>query len=169
MFSGFQLDLYCAHEKPFAYWYVTQVIETHLGCIDDLVPQLSPGTHTQIQVLSLLLNMAAYIPDSLQYKEFQFQHTFLTALQCMSMGTALVSHHSHCFRCPQQLTGSYQTLIKQGKGLKRDSDTLDPGFARRYKWAFNTDHVTRTKDMLIPNMAHYIEDCDKITGEVSNS
>lgn len=129
--SGFQLGLYCAHEQPFAYWYLTQVLETHLGCLDDLLPHLSQ--------------------DSLSYKELKFQHTFLTAFQSMSLGTALI-------------------LIKQGKGLKRHSDILDPGFSRRYKWAFRTDqHATRTQDILTPNMMNYIEDCNKIAEEQKTS
>jgi len=41
--SGFQLELYAPHERTFAYWYLTQVIETHLGCIEDVLVILPPG------------------------------------------------------------------------------------------------------------------------------
>jgi len=41
--SGFQLELYAPHERTFAYWYLTQVIETHLGCIEDVLAVLPPG------------------------------------------------------------------------------------------------------------------------------
>jgi hypothetical protein len=43
IFSGFQLELYAPHERTFAYWYLTQVIETHLGCIEDVLAVLPPG------------------------------------------------------------------------------------------------------------------------------
>lgn len=36
--SGFQLELYTSEEKPFAYWYLAQVLETHLKCLDELLP-----------------------------------------------------------------------------------------------------------------------------------
>ena len=41
--SGFQLELYAPHERTFAYWYLTQVTETHLGCIEDVLVALSSG------------------------------------------------------------------------------------------------------------------------------
>jgi hypothetical protein len=41
--SGIQLELYTMEEKAFAYWYVTQVIEEHLCCLDDWIPAVSKG------------------------------------------------------------------------------------------------------------------------------
>jgi hypothetical protein len=41
--SGIQLELYTMEEKAFAYWYVTQVIEEHLRCLDDWMPVVSKG------------------------------------------------------------------------------------------------------------------------------
>jgi N-alpha-acetyltransferase 35, NatC auxiliary subunit len=41
--SGFQLELYAQHERTFAYWYLAQIIETHLGCIEDALAALPPG------------------------------------------------------------------------------------------------------------------------------
>lgn len=41
--SGFQLELYSARERTFAYWYLSQVIETHLGCIEDVLAVLPSG------------------------------------------------------------------------------------------------------------------------------
>jgi hypothetical protein len=38
VFSGFQLELYTMEERMFAYWYVTQVIEEHLSCLDNWIP-----------------------------------------------------------------------------------------------------------------------------------
>lgn len=64
--SGFQLELYAPRERTFAYWYLTQVIETHLGCIEDVLPVLSP--------------------DAIEYHEMRFRHTFLTALQALATG-----------------------------------------------------------------------------------
>lgn len=43
IFSGFQLELYASHERTFAYWYLTQVIETHLGCVEDVLAALPLG------------------------------------------------------------------------------------------------------------------------------
>ncbi|KIM87338.1 hypothetical protein PILCRDRAFT_63658, partial [Piloderma croceum F 1598] len=65
LLSGFQLELYTMEEKAFAYWYVTQVIEEHLCCLDDWIPAVSK--------------------ESTTYGEMKFQHVFLTALQTMSM------------------------------------------------------------------------------------
>lgn len=42
--SGFQLSLYTNEERVFAYWYVVQVLEMHLACIDQLMPGMSSGT-----------------------------------------------------------------------------------------------------------------------------
>ncbi|KAJ7290144.1 Mak10 subunit, NatC N-terminal acetyltransferase-domain-containing protein [Mycena rebaudengoi] len=63
--SGFQLELYTSEEKPFAYWYLSQVLEAHLACLDDM-----------------LLVVAA---DSTPHVELRFQHSLLTALQAMTV------------------------------------------------------------------------------------
>jgi len=42
--SGFQLSLYTHEERVFAYWYIMQVLEMHLSCIDQLTPGMSRGT-----------------------------------------------------------------------------------------------------------------------------
>jgi hypothetical protein len=41
--SGFQLSLYTNEERVFAYWYVVQVLEMHLSCIDQLMPGMLQG------------------------------------------------------------------------------------------------------------------------------
>jgi hypothetical protein len=43
IFSGFQLELYTAEERVFAYWYATQVIESHLSCIDNIMTATPQG------------------------------------------------------------------------------------------------------------------------------
>ncbi|KAK0442907.1 Mak10 subunit, NatC N-terminal acetyltransferase-domain-containing protein [Armillaria borealis] len=63
--SGFQLELYAEEEKPFAYWYTSQVIEQQLCCLDEILP-----------IVPL---------DSNAYGELQFQKQFLTAIQIMSI------------------------------------------------------------------------------------
>ncbi|KAK0458604.1 Mak10 subunit, NatC N-terminal acetyltransferase-domain-containing protein [Desarmillaria tabescens] len=63
--SGFQLELYAEEEKPFAYWYTSQVIEQQLCCIDAVLPVVPLGSNT--------------------YGELQFQKQFLTAIQIMSI------------------------------------------------------------------------------------
>lgn len=45
IFSGFQLELYTADEKSFAYWYAAQVLDAHLSCLDDLLVIVPKGTH----------------------------------------------------------------------------------------------------------------------------
>lgn len=45
--SGFQQELYAPEERPIAYWYLCRVLDTHLACIEDLlpvVPQSTPST-----------------------------------------------------------------------------------------------------------------------------
>lgn len=64
--SGFQLELYSAQERTFAYWYLSQVIETHLGCIEDVLAVFPSGT--------------------IEYHEMRFRHTFLTGLQALATG-----------------------------------------------------------------------------------
>ncbi|KAG2359731.1 Mak10 subunit, NatC N-terminal acetyltransferase-domain-containing protein [Suillus spraguei] len=51
--------------RVFAYWYVVQVLEMHLSCIDQLMPGMSS--------------------DSNAYFELSYQLQFLTALQSLSM------------------------------------------------------------------------------------
>ncbi|KAJ7494359.1 Mak10 subunit, NatC N-terminal acetyltransferase-domain-containing protein [Mycena galericulata] len=63
--SGFLLELYTAEEKPFAYWYASQVIEAHLECLDDV--------------------LLAMPPDCPADREMRFQHSLLTALQAMTI------------------------------------------------------------------------------------
>ena len=41
--SGFQLELYAAEERPFAYWYATQILDVHLTCIDNLFAVVPKG------------------------------------------------------------------------------------------------------------------------------
>ncbi|KAF9019735.1 hypothetical protein BDZ89DRAFT_1072754 [Hymenopellis radicata] len=69
--SGFQLELYAANERPFAYWYASQIIEKHLVCID--------------AILSVI------VTDSHSMKELSFQRQFLTAIQllCLAMYSVL--------------------------------------------------------------------------------
>ncbi|KAL0563501.1 N-alpha-acetyltransferase, non-catalitic subunit [Marasmius crinis-equi] len=69
--SGFQLELYNAVERPFAYLYASQVIEAHLSTIDDV---------------------KSVVPvDTQAGRELEFQQIFLTALQtmCMAMFSVL--------------------------------------------------------------------------------
>ncbi|KAG1736921.1 Mak10 subunit, NatC N-terminal acetyltransferase-domain-containing protein [Suillus paluster] len=63
--SGFQLSLYTNEERVFAYWYVVQVLEMHLACIDQLMPGMSRGSNA--------------------YCELRYQSQFLTALQSLSI------------------------------------------------------------------------------------
>ncbi|KAJ7119014.1 Mak10 subunit, NatC N-terminal acetyltransferase-domain-containing protein [Mycena epipterygia] len=69
--SGFQLELYTSEEKPFAYWYASQVIEAHLACLDDM--------------------LLAVPPDCLVDREMRFQRSLLTALQAMTIPTFALS------------------------------------------------------------------------------
>jgi N-alpha-acetyltransferase 35, NatC auxiliary subunit len=44
--SGFQLELYSRREeKPFAYWYAVEVIDTRLNCLDNLTSVVPQGTY----------------------------------------------------------------------------------------------------------------------------
>ncbi|KAK0492210.1 Mak10 subunit, NatC N-terminal acetyltransferase-domain-containing protein [Armillaria luteobubalina] len=63
--SGFQLELYAEEEKPFAYWYTSQVIEQQLCCLDEILPIVPTDSNT--------------------CGELQFQKQFLTAIQIMSI------------------------------------------------------------------------------------
>ena len=82
VFSGFQLELYTAEEKPFAYWYASQVIEAHLSCLDNMFPLLS----TSMFLVKLPTPFLTDVIDSVAYQEMQFQYKFLTSLQAMSVG-----------------------------------------------------------------------------------
>ncbi|KAG1749555.1 Mak10 subunit, NatC N-terminal acetyltransferase-domain-containing protein [Suillus lakei] len=69
--SGFQLSLYTNEERVFAYWYVVQVLEMHLSCIDQLMPGMSN--------------------DSDAYFELSYQLQFLTALQSLSIAVFAIT------------------------------------------------------------------------------
>jgi hypothetical protein len=43
VFSGFQLDLLSAEERPTAYWYAAEVLDAHLSCLDDIMPVIPKG------------------------------------------------------------------------------------------------------------------------------
>ncbi|KAF9064633.1 Mak10 subunit, NatC N-terminal acetyltransferase-domain-containing protein [Rhodocollybia butyracea] len=62
--SGFQLELYHPMERPFAYWFASQVIDVHLGYLDVLLSDTE---------------------DSPGRKEMLYQRDFLGALQSMSL------------------------------------------------------------------------------------
>ncbi|KAF8872660.1 Mak10 subunit, NatC N-terminal acetyltransferase-domain-containing protein [Gymnopilus junonius] len=69
--SGFQLELYATHERPFAYWYVAQIVETHLECLDGLLAMVQTG--------------------SPQYREMSYQIQSLTALQALCSALFVVT------------------------------------------------------------------------------
>ncbi|KIJ63356.1 hypothetical protein HYDPIDRAFT_113345 [Hydnomerulius pinastri MD-312] len=70
VFSGFQLSLYSAEERVFAYWYAVQVLEWQLSCLDQIMSEMS---------------------DSAALAELRFQSIFLTALQAISSAIFSVS------------------------------------------------------------------------------
>jgi hypothetical protein len=84
--SGFQLELYAPHERTFAYWYLTQVIETHLGCIEDILVTLPSGTLS----LDRGVKRADWHLDTIEYHEMRFRHTLLTGLQTLATGMTVV-------------------------------------------------------------------------------
>jgi hypothetical protein len=59
------MSLYTNEERVFAYWYIVQVLEMHLSCIDQLMPGMSNNSNA--------------------YFELSYQLQFLTALQSLSM------------------------------------------------------------------------------------
>jgi hypothetical protein len=59
--SGFQLELFSLEEKPVAYLYATQVLDTHLDCLDNLLRVVPKGT---------LQTGHTYIPPSYSYNRF---------------------------------------------------------------------------------------------------
>ncbi|KAK7035942.1 Mak10 subunit, NatC N-terminal acetyltransferase-domain-containing protein [Favolaschia claudopus] len=69
--SGFQLELYTSEEKPFAYWYASQVMDAHLTCLDNV--------------------LLAVEPHCLAARELRFQHNLLTALQAMTIPLFVLS------------------------------------------------------------------------------
>lgn len=87
--SGFQLELYAANERPFAYWYASQIIEKHLVCIDAIISILVPGEYQP----SSLQSSDASGSESNSMKEMTFQRQFLTAVQllCMAMYSVGIS------------------------------------------------------------------------------
>ncbi|KAF9228847.1 Mak10-domain-containing protein [Gyrodon lividus] len=70
IYSGFQLSLYSAEERVFAYWYATQVLESQLSCMDEIMLEM---------------------PESAAFEELRFQITILTALQAISLAVFSVS------------------------------------------------------------------------------
>jgi hypothetical protein len=43
VFSGFQLDLYSAEEKAFAYWYASRLMGAHLAALEDMFSVVPEG------------------------------------------------------------------------------------------------------------------------------
>ncbi|KAI0648442.1 Mak10-domain-containing protein [Trametes meyenii] len=69
--SGFQQELYAPEEKPIAYWYLARVLDTHIGCIEGLLPAVPLES------------------DTPAFCELTYQAQHLTALQMIS--TTLVA------------------------------------------------------------------------------
>ncbi|KIY68793.1 hypothetical protein CYLTODRAFT_373907 [Cylindrobasidium torrendii FP15055 ss-10] len=67
--SGFQLELYAANERPFAYWYTAQLVEQQLLAID---------------TVEALVN-----PISSLARELAFRRSFMTAIQHLCIGMYL--------------------------------------------------------------------------------
>ncbi|THV06920.1 hypothetical protein K435DRAFT_960172 [Dendrothele bispora CBS 962.96] len=74
--SGFQLELYSANEKDFAYWYAAKIVEDQLNLLDKIIG---------VQVL-------LSVQETEAHQELHFQRVFLTALQimCEAMFSLLV-------------------------------------------------------------------------------
>ncbi|KAF7314975.1 hypothetical protein MIND_00011600 [Mycena indigotica] len=89
--SGFQLELYTAEERSFAYWYLSEVIEAHLECLDRL--------------------LLAVNPDSTPARELRFQHSFLTALQAMALPMFMLSMSLMSFDW-QQMNANFHRRYK---------------------------------------------------------
>jgi len=70
IYSGFQISLYSAEERVFAYWYAAQVLELQLSCMDEIMSGM---------------------PESAMFEELRFQFMFLTALQAISSAIFSVS------------------------------------------------------------------------------
>ncbi|THH13088.1 hypothetical protein EW146_g7094 [Bondarzewia mesenterica] len=71
IFAGFQLDLYVADEKPFAYWYASHIIGTYLSMVDNIAPIVPK--------------------DSATYSELEFEYGFFTAMQDICTGMFILT------------------------------------------------------------------------------
>jgi N-alpha-acetyltransferase 35, NatC auxiliary subunit len=94
IFSGFQLELYTAEERIFAYWYATQILETHLSCLDSMIAVVPHGEQCAL-ALRIECSSSMSTIDSTAYQEMVFQRNFITALQLMSMAMFVVSFTDH--------------------------------------------------------------------------
>ncbi|KAJ7700787.1 Mak10 subunit, NatC N-terminal acetyltransferase-domain-containing protein [Mycena rosella] len=119
--SGFQLELYTSEEKPFAYWYASQVIEAHLACLDDM--------------------LLAVQPDCLADREMRFQHSFLTALQAMTIPMFALSMPLMSFAWQQ----------------------MHANFLRRYKWAFGRGYdLSSVPAVAAPDFDNFTNVCGRM-------
>ena len=55
--SGFQLELYAREEKCFAYWYAAEVMDAHLGCLDNLTSIVQEGAHSHFSFFFFLFRV----------------------------------------------------------------------------------------------------------------
>jgi len=48
--SGFQLELYTAYERPFAYWYLGRITGDHIDLLDSLDPVIPSGRPSSFSI-----------------------------------------------------------------------------------------------------------------------
>ncbi|KAG2336418.1 hypothetical protein BDR05DRAFT_971108, partial [Suillus weaverae] len=101
------LSLYTNEERVFANWYLVQVLEMHLPCIDQLMPGMSSGSNA--------------------YFELSYQLQFLTALQSLSITIFAIAVKQMTFswrrtrlkflrRCEWAFTPEYEDIGLQSFG-----------------------------------------------------
>jgi len=106
--SGFQQELYSTDERAVAYWTAAELIELQLDSMNTLRPVIDPSSPAMV--------------------EWEFQHTYLGALQ------VLMKHM--CVITSTKLT------------LPAERSVLN--YTRRYKWLFSTTFPDNIQERIIP-------------------
>ncbi|CAK5263962.1 unnamed protein product [Mycena citricolor] len=119
--SGFQLELYTSEEKSFAYWYASQVLHAHLECLDELLSAVDPNCPAG--------------------RELRFQHSWLSALQVMTLSSFALSMSLMSFNWRQ----------------------MQANFFRRYKWAFGSGYeIASVPVVALPSFDGFMGLCGRL-------
>ncbi|KAF5367224.1 hypothetical protein D9757_012228 [Collybiopsis confluens] len=169
--SGFQLELYHPLERPFAYWFASEVVGIHLRVLEGLSFGRAEGqdmvdatgealreadTETQGRKKKKEKEKEVDSGEGSTGREREYQYNFLSTLRAMCMGMFVLLIQ----RIPPN------TLFSQWEQLRAN-------LKRRYKWAFDQAHTAAYERLefepvvLEPDFIGFLKAVGEVQGTVT--
>lgn len=174
--SGFELDLYVADERPFAYWYALRTVEGALEIVGELREVVIEGglSFTYISATRRCKCFVCGRIGSVALSELEFQARYMEGLRDLCKGMFVVSliHlplltlFIHPSRRPElyscSLLNFYLCLYRQLTlpQLSYVPERMHLNLLKRYKWAFLPQYgVITAKPVGHPDMKAFLDAC----------